>query len=217
MTGTVTPPSGPGSDGRLARVAGPAKATLRRRLLAARAALPASVLEERAAALLRVVTEASLLGGARCLAAYVSIGTEPGTGPLLEHLRATGVMVLLPVVAADGSLDWALDEGAGRRRPGRYGLAEPAGPRLGPARIASADLVVVPALAVDVAGNRLGRGGGGYDRALALVPPGTPVLAVVYAEEVLAAVPVEPHDRPVSGALTPGGWVGFPGTQVARR
>jgi 5-formyltetrahydrofolate cyclo-ligase len=209
MTGTVTPPSVRGSDGRLTRVAGPAKATLRRQLLGARAALPAPVLEERSAALLRVVTETSLFGVARCLAAYVSIGTEPGTGPLLEHLRATGVRVLLPVLAADGPLDWAFDEGAGRRRPGPYGLSEPTGPRLGPARIAIADLVVVPALAVDMVGNRLGRGGGSYDRALALVPSGTPVLAVVYAEEVLDAVPVEPHDRLVTGALTPRGLLRF--------
>lgn len=183
-----------------------AKATLRRQLLTARAALPAAELARRADALLQVATWSRALTAARSCAAYVSVGAEPGTGPLLERLLAAGVRVLLPVLGPDRSLDWALDQGPHRLRRGRHGLLEPTGPRLGQTALNLADLVLVPALAVDRAGHRLGRGGGYYDQALSLLPSPTRVLAVVYDEEVLDAVPVELHDRPVGGALTPTRW-----------
>jgi 5-formyltetrahydrofolate cyclo-ligase len=62
---------------------------------------------------------------------------------------------------------------------------------------------VVPALAVDRRGSRLGRGGGSYDRALARVPAGRPVLALLYDGECPEVVPTEPHDRRVTVAVTP--------------
>jgi 5-formyltetrahydrofolate cyclo-ligase len=81
-------------------------------------------------------------------------------------------------------------------------LLEPSGPRLGPAAVADAHLVVVPALAVDRTGTRLGRGGGSYDRALARVR--APSVALLYAGELVDALPAEPHDRRVSGVLVAG-------------
>ena len=89
-------------------------------------------------------------------------------------------------------------------RPARLGLLEPAGPSLGLDAVREAELVLAPALAVDAAGRRLGQGGGSYDRALERA--GAPVVAVVFDDEVLdEAIPVESHDRPVAGVLTPGG------------
>ena len=69
--------------------------------------------------------------------------------------------------------------------------------------MARADAVLVPALAVDRAGNRLGRGGGGCDRALARVGPLMPLIALVYDGELLDHVPAEPHDVPVRAAVSP--------------
>ena len=80
-------------------------------------------------------------------------------------------------------------------------LGEPAGPPLGRDAIGAADLVLVPALAVDEAGRRLGQGGGSYDRALPRTT--APVVAVVFGDEVLDTIPAERHDRPVDGVLTP--------------
>ena len=77
------------------------------------------------------------------------------------------------------------------------------GALLGTGGVAAAQLVIVPALAVDVRGMRLGRGGGSYDRVLARLAPGTPVVALLYDDEVLADVPAEAHDRRVSIAVTP--------------
>jgi 5-formyltetrahydrofolate cyclo-ligase len=140
--------------------------------------------------------------GAGCVAAYVGVGTEPPTIPLLDALRAAGVRVLLPVI--DGAaLDWAAYDGAATLADGALGLAEPSGARLGLEALRDADVVLVPALAVDRDGHRLGRGRGYYDRALRTVTG--PVIAVVYDDDVIDAVVVESHDRTVDGWLTPSG------------
>jgi 5-formyltetrahydrofolate cyclo-ligase len=138
-----------------------------------------------------------------CVAAYVGVGTEPPTVPLLDALRALGVRVLLPVITGE-QLDWATYEGVGSLADGPMGLAEPAGPRLGSEALLAADVVLVPALAVDRDGHRLGRGRGYYDRALGSVT--APVVAVVFDDDVIDDLPVEAHDRSVDGRLTPSGY-----------
>jgi 5-formyltetrahydrofolate cyclo-ligase len=142
---------------------------------------------------------------ARTVAAYVSVGTEPGTGPLLSALASRGTPVLLPVLLPDAELDWAVHQPGVVFTPGPRGVLEPAGPRLGAGAVATVDVVVVPGLAVDRRGARLGRGGGSYDRALARVPSGIPVLLLLYDGEVLDHIPEEPHDRRVDVVLTPSG------------
>src|SRR5580698_3680403 len=103
------------------------------------------------------------------VAAYVSVGTEPDSRGLIFALWKRGTYVLLPVLRPDGDLDWASYEGPDSLAPGPRGLLEPVEPRRGVMAITSADLVIVPALAADRSGTRLGRGGGSYDRALARV------------------------------------------------
>jgi 5-formyltetrahydrofolate cyclo-ligase len=190
-----------------------AKWELRRRLTAARRAVPATVREAEAAAL-AVVRLPLRRPGTVC--AYWPVGAEPGSPALLDGLVSRGCRVLLPVVDSPGigvaagsagsdpePLDWAEYTGMATLRVGRFGLYEPIGPRLGCTAIATAVLVLVPALAVDQYGVRLGRGGGYYDRTLPLAAPGTPLVAVVRDDEVVASLPVQPHDVPVSAALTP--------------
>ncbi|WP_443334384.1 5-formyltetrahydrofolate cyclo-ligase [Streptomyces sp. MMBL 11-1] len=185
-----------------------AKSTLRRELLAARALLT----EEDVARTATVLAEAALrlpeLADAGTVAAYVSVGREPGTRALLESLRGRGVRVLLPVLLADNDLDWAAYEGPEHLLPAGRGLLEPGGPRLGPAAVLEADAVLLPGLAADGSGMRLGRGGGSYDRVLSrLTAAGAhPSLVVLlYDAEVVARVPSEPHDRPVDAVVTPAG------------
>src|SRR3954447_1797100 len=137
------------------------------------------------------------------VSAYLSVGREPPTAALLHRWRARRLPVLLPVVLDDMDLDWALDDG--RRRPGLLRrVAEPAGAPLGVDAIARADVLVVPALAVDTAGRRLGQGGGSFDRALARARPDAVVVALLHDGEVTAQpLPTEPHDRPVDVVVTP--------------
>ncbi|WP_218566144.1 5-formyltetrahydrofolate cyclo-ligase [Vallicoccus soli] len=182
-----------------------AKAALRRRLLAARrAAGPAGAAEADAlAAAVLALLPPPGAPGAGTVAAYAAAGTEPPTAGLLVRLRAAGWRVLLPVLREDDDLDWAAWDG-GPLVPGRRGLREPAGPRLGREAVAGAGLVVVPALAVGRDGTRLGRGGGSYDRALARARR-APVVALLRRGELLDAVPAEPHDARVHLAVDPGG------------
>ncbi|MEV7020574.1 5-formyltetrahydrofolate cyclo-ligase [Kitasatospora sp. NPDC093558] len=179
---------------------------LRTRLLADRRALTGDQRAEAARALAAHAGELAAPGAT--VAAYVSVGAEPGTGPLLDELRAHGVRVLLPVLLADNDLDWAPYEGVDALAPAARGLLEPVGPRLGPEAVVGASVVLLPGLAVDRRGLRLGRGGGSYDRVLARLERAgaRPVLAVLlYEHELLAEVPAEPHDRPVDVAVTPSG------------
>ena len=152
----------------------------------------------------------ALGGGARVVTAYAAVGSEPPTRPLLEALVERGVRVLLPVVAADGALQWGdLVEWA-QLEESASGLLEPAATAGATAAARSADLALVPAVAVDRTGHRLGRGGGYFDRWLADARPAR-VVAVVYDDEVLPAVPHEPHDQRVDAALTPSGVISMPG------
>ncbi|MFE0459960.1 5-formyltetrahydrofolate cyclo-ligase [Kitasatospora sp. NPDC058965] len=182
------------------------KPALRSRLLARRRELSP---EQRAAAAGALAERAlTLVPPGAVVAAYVSVGAEPGTRALLTALHARAVPVLLPVLLPDNDLDWARYDGDDRLAPAGRGLLEPTGPRLGPAAVCTADLVLLPGLAVDRRGLRLGRGGGSYDRVLArLAAAGVePLLAtLLYGHELLAEVPAEPHDRPVHAAVTPDG------------
>ncbi|MFE6982732.1 5-formyltetrahydrofolate cyclo-ligase [Streptomyces griseus] len=185
-----------------------AKSSLRRELLAARALLTKEDAVRAAAVLASAALDLPELADARTVAAYVSVGREPGTRALLEALRGHGVRVLLPVLLPDNDLDWAAYEGPEHLLPAGRGLLEPDGPRLGPDAVLDADTVLLPGLAVDGAGMRLGRGGGSYDRVLArLTAAGAhPALVVLlYDDEVVARVPSEPHDHPVDAVVTPAG------------
>ncbi|KOV90965.1 5-formyltetrahydrofolate cyclo-ligase [Streptomyces sp. NRRL B-1140] len=174
--------------------------------------MTADDLRETSAALAGRALELPELAGAGTVAAYVSVGSEPGTLALLDALRDRGVRVLLPVLLPDNDLDWGTYEGESSLAPVRHGgrmtLLEPAGERLGPDAVTTADAVLLPGLAVDARGMRLGRGGGSYDRVLArLERAGAhPALVVLlYGSEIVEHVPEEPHDRPVQAVVTPSG------------
>ncbi|GAB3566115.1 5-formyltetrahydrofolate cyclo-ligase [Amycolatopsis endophytica] len=179
------------------------KAEWRTELSAARAALSVQQRVAEAGALTRAVSAMPLPDTVCC---YVPFDTEPGSIGLLDVLRERGARVLLPAIpAGPGPLDWAEYTGSASLAPGRFRrIPEPTGPRLGPAALAGAGLVLLPAMAVDHRGVRLGRGAGHYDRSLAHAAPGTGLVAVVRDAELVEHLPAEDHDVLVTGALTPG-------------
>jgi 5-formyltetrahydrofolate cyclo-ligase len=184
------------------------KSELREQLLRARRELTA---EQRRAAAMALATTARRLPecvDSRTVAAYVSVGSEPGTGPLLDMLHNAGVRVLLPVLRADNDLDWAEYGGPSALARARRGLLEPTGPRLGPEAVTDVQTILLPGLAVGADGVRMGRGGGSYDRVLGRIEHADAhpsLIVVLYPGEVLESVPAEPHDRAVDIALTPAG------------
>jgi len=185
-----------GTDRRIEPSAGGAvadhKRQLRQQVRAARAAADPGDRAGAASAWASNVLGLDALREARVVAAYVSYGTEPPTGDLIDALTARGVRVLVPLLLEDRDLAWTAH-------------GDPTATPLGRDAIADADAVVLPALLVDVDGNRLGQGGGSYDRALVRVPPGTPLVALVHDNEVRASgeVPADDHDRRVTYAVTP--------------
>jgi len=191
----------------VARFQPPAKVALRDQLLAGRRRRPLTDVVAAARAVAEHLLATPDVRRAATVAAYVSLDGEPGTGPLLDTLADAGKRVILPVLLPDGDLDWAAYGGPDSLAPASRGLLEPTGRRLGPDAVATADAVLVPGLAVDADGVRLGRGGGSYDRALGRVPVGTFTCVLLYEDEVGVPVPVEPHDRPVGWAATPAGVV----------
>jgi 5-formyltetrahydrofolate cyclo-ligase len=183
------------------------KAAARERLLAARRQLTPA---ERAGAgrdirdAILSLPETQMAG---TVAAYYSIGSEPETHALLFALWKRGTYVLLPILLPDGDLDWASYEGPDSLRPRPRYLTEPAEPPRGVGAISSADLVLVPALAVDHSGVRLGRGGGSYDRALARVGTPVPTVALLYDSEFVPHVPSGAHDQRVRLIARPAGGI----------
>ena len=184
-----------------------AKTALRDQVLAARKRRPLEAAAGFAEAVADVALAWEPVRSAATVAAYVSVGSEPGTGLLLDALAAAGKRVLLPVVLPGLDLDWAVYTGREGLAPAVRGLLEPTAPRLGREAIAQADVVLVPGTGVSLSGARLGQGGGCYDRALPRVSPGTPVAVLLYDDEVGLAVPAEPHDVRVGFALTSRGVV----------
>ncbi|MGP4021204.1 5-formyltetrahydrofolate cyclo-ligase [Saccharopolyspora sp. 5N708] len=139
----------------------------------------------------------------RTVAAYVPVGGEPGSPGLLDALREAGLRVLLPIVVRGGPLEWAAYTGPDSLRSAGFGLLEPVGDRLGPAAIGEAEALLVPALAVDHRGVRLGRGAGYYDRSLPMAAPGAALIGIVRDREFVDELPGEPHDVRMNGVLTP--------------
>jgi len=185
------------------------KAALRGNLLARRRRLAVADLVDNAAAIAARALAAPEIARAATVAAYVSVGREPGTGSLLDALVARGHRVLLPVLRRDGDLDWCRYTDSASLAPAARGLLEPVGSRLGVEAIGQADAVLCPGLAVDRNGLRLGRGGGSYDRALARVIRPTWVAVLLYDYEVIERVPIDLHDKRVDAAITPSRVVRF--------
>jgi len=183
------------------------KTELRAEILAARRALAPQLHDAEAHALCGHLRD--FIGAGETVCAYVPVGSEPGSAELINSMLRHEVRVLLPVARHDAvglpvPLLW------GEYRPGglvqaRFGLQEPIEPWLPADAIAAATVVLVPALAVDRGGVRLGRGAGFYDRSLPLAATGARLVAVVRDDELVDRLPAEPHDVRMTHALTPSG------------
>lgn len=192
------------------------KDALRRQLLAARRRVADDVRGAEA----RLLSDQlePVITGAITVCAYVPVGTEPGSTELLDMLLRRSARVLLPVARTTPEnkplpLRWG-EYRPGALVPGAWGLLEPPEPLLAETALAEASLVLVPALAVDRRGVRLGRGRGYYDRSLRGRNPHARLVAVVRDAEFLDELPAEPHDVLMTDALTPNrGLIRLPGRE----
>lgn len=135
---------------------------------------------------------------------FISFGTEVDTRPMVEETIRQGKSALAPkprpqerIMIPSRILDWDHD-----LVPGAYNIPEPKEEALRPYQPEEIDLLIVPGVAFDFAGNRLGYGGGYYDRFFDLLKPGTPLVALVFELQVVPEVPVEEWDRRVDLIVT---------------
>ena len=182
----------------------PTKQHLRAEVRARRGGMGDAERQTAATALTSHLIELVTSLGARSLASYSSMPQEPATGPFNEWALSEGIEVLLPVSLPDSQLGWTRHNG-GESVVGRHGITEPAGPVEDAAALDRCDLLLIPACAYSPTGMRLGWGMGYYDRCLARLGGGTPVYAVVFDDDVYPELPSDPHDVPVTGAVTPAG------------
>jgi 5-formyltetrahydrofolate cyclo-ligase len=172
-----------------------AKAQLRSKILASRARRESSN-PALTANLLELVTQLKV----KSVATYLSFGTEPSTTGFITSLLRDGIEVLVPRVLPNGTLAWFRWDGVSATTSS-LGMKEPDESKLQASSIKQADLLMIPALAVDRIGNRLGRGKGYFDRELSVLS-GSRVFAVCFEDEVLETLPRENHDQRVSGVVT---------------
>jgi 5-formyltetrahydrofolate cyclo-ligase len=133
---------------------------------------------------------------ARCIAVYRALPSECGTAALAAQLEALGRIVCYPVIPPDGRA-LSFRRSAGVFVSGALGIEEPTG---SPVPLEDIDLIVVPAVAVDEGGGRIGRGRGHYDATLARCRALS--IALVFESQLVQSVPLGEHDRKVHGICT---------------
>ncbi len=179
----------------------PSKQALRSRVLAARGALGPAERLERSRAVTARLLDLELFHRCRSLALYAAIGAEVDTSEIAHAAASRGKRVAFPRVRGGARAlrfaACALDELV----PGPHGTREPP-PSAPDVEAADLDLVLVPGVAFDARGGRLGRGGGHYDATLAALPRGVARLGLAFELQVVPAVPREAHDEPLDGVIT---------------
>ena len=175
-----------------------AKTELRKRLRAIRRQIPVANRNERSEAIAAQLKALPAWTQARTIAGFVAMGDEPNPAAALESARGAGSRIVLPRVEPETDMTFHAAETELETHP--LGFKQPSADALlvGPSEI---DLVLVPALAADVRGHRLGYGGGFYDRALPNFGHATTV-ALVFHFQLMAELPNTPGDVPVRWVVT---------------
>jgi 5-formyltetrahydrofolate cyclo-ligase len=145
--------------------------------------------------------EESFYKKSKRIAAFVSSGTEINTRPLLEGILGAGKELYLPRVdMAQTLIHFHAITNLNNLTPGPYNIPEPKeGVVIAPEQL---DLILIPGLAFDSRGHRLGYGKGYYDRFLPLLRLGCFKLGVAYACQIIDKTPNHDHDIPVNAVLT---------------
>lgn len=182
------------------------KAELRRRMRQLRRGLSAQERLQAARRLAEHMHRSPLFRQARRIGCFFSADGEIDTQPLMQAAWQAGKSIYLPVLQPDGPVPLAfrLHQPDGPLQQNRYGIPEPAAGEL--VSVHELDLVLLPLVAFDSGGNRLGMGGGYYDRTFAALDHQAaqrpPLLGLAYAFQRLPALPVDPWDVPLTGVAT---------------
>ena len=186
-----------------------AKGALRRQLGARRAAVAPQMAERSGRAVAEALLALPRVAASRRVALYAALGDELPTRPAFELLRGERELAL-PAPGPGRELVFHRVERWSELVPGRWGVPTP--PPDAPAvDVATLDVAVLPGVAFDAAGNRLGRGGGHYDATFGPVADGPLLVGLAWSFQVVAAVPNDSRDRRVDAIVTEEGCVANPG------
>lgn len=179
------------------------KATLRRDLRKKRSSISPEDAREAALAAACHLVGSVWLRRAQHIAVYLNYGSELGTAPLIDVLLREGKNVYVPRIGTERRMRFVELKADTPLRLNMLDIKEPAG-RLRSRRVKQFDVIVVPLLGFDSTGQRLGNGGGYYDRALAAPRPFRKPLLVGYGYEIqrTAAIPSEPWDIRLNAVAT---------------
>ena len=174
------------------------KQALRRAIGEKKRALSADAIEMKSAQLAQTLFDTAAYRRAKSLYAYVAFNQEVRTRPIIERAWADGKRVAVPKIV-DGEMRFIWLESFGALAPqGAFGILEPVAD--GPIADDGGALVLVPGLAFDARGHRLGYGGGYYDRWLA-EHPGHPTVALCYGFQRVEHIEAEAHDVAVDAVI----------------
>jgi len=135
-------------------------------------------------------------------ALYCALAGEVPTERIRQAYLAGGARLFYPRVTGKGTLAFYPHREGDGWETGPYGILEPSNPAGDEPRLSGLDIVVVPGLAFDRRGNRLGRGFGYYDRFLGGLPEGVPRIGLAWAGQLVPGVPVDAWDVPVHALVT---------------
>ena len=169
------------------------KVSLRRRLAAQRRALSAATILQKSAAIVEHVMGLSAFRASQTLMVYLALAQEVQTWRLIETARQQHKRIVVPVVARDTLVAVELPQDEAHLQPGMYGILEPCCKKaiVPPEEI---DFVLVPGLAFDRQGGRLGFGRGYYDRFLCQFPATTRYCGLAFSIQIISYVPRRPYD-----------------------
>lgn len=191
-----SPPGSPTTD------TADSKASLRRQMRAVRDRIPVAQRLQESRAIGERVLSLPAVVAADTVFCYVSFGSEVGTHGLIRALLAMGKAVAVPRLTAGDQMIAQPIGGLADLVPGRYGFLEPTADSV--ARHLPCGVTLAPGLAFTRRGDRLGYGGGHYDRYLA-AHPGTVAIGVCFEAQVVESLPTEPFDRPMHALVTEAG------------
>lgn len=180
-----------------------AKAALRKEVLSRRRSRSDLELADAARGFNAQLGSLVAASNAKRIVGFLPISTEPPIAHIMEKIALAGVDVLVPVSQPDSTLEWVRFVPGEKLGIDHAGMPSSIGAHVDADTVESADIIVIPAAAIDSTGIRLGWGKGYYDRFLATFNGKGPILAVVFDDEVIASVPREAHDVPVNGVVTP--------------
>lgn len=180
------------------------KRALRRRLLRKLRAQSKATRRVKSLKVERKLRRSSLYRRAKSILCYVAHDGEVETRPILEQILADGKRLAVPFTVPEKRrlIGAEIKDPALDLEPGPYGIPHPK--RIYGRRVAyrQLDLVIVPGVAFDREGRRLGRGGGYFDRFLEKVPKRVPRIGLAFRFQVVKTLPAETHDQPVTRVIT---------------